>query len=99
VNPAEVAWLILNDESDPFAWVAELTRRPAWHSLAACRGTDPAAFIIGRGANAAIVDRARAVCSRCTVSEQCLDFAMADPDAMGIWSGTTAQERRAMRVA
>jgi WhiB family redox-sensing transcriptional regulator len=98
VNPAEVAWLISGEQSDPSAWLAELTRRPSWHADAACRGADPAAFILARGANAAVMARARAVCAVCTVTEQCLSFALADPDAMGVWGGTTAQQRRAMRA-
>ena len=95
---AETLWLIANDESDPSAWLAELTRRPQWHAEAACRGTDPNAFIPARGANGALVARARAICATCPVTEECLAYAMADSDCVGIWSGTTAQERRAMRA-
>jgi WhiB family transcriptional regulator, redox-sensing transcriptional regulator len=42
--------------------------------------------------------RARAVCDRCTVTEECLAFALADPYAMGVWGGTTGRQRRAMRT-
>ena len=59
---ALTGWLLSNDASDPFAWVASLTRRPSWHSDAACRGAGTAAFFPSRGANAATMDRARAVC-------------------------------------
>ena len=94
----ETLWLIANDESDPSAWLADSLRRPEWHSEAACRSHGPGAFIIGKGANAATMDRARAVCSRCTVTEECLAFALADPYAMGVWGGTTGRQRRAMRT-
>ena len=95
---AETLWLVANDESDPSQWLAELTRRPSWHAEAACRGMGSATFVLGRGANESIMARARAICSTCTVTDQCLDFAMADMDLVGIWGGTTAQQRRAMRA-
>ena len=94
---AVLTWLISGEQSDPFAWLAELTRRPWWHSEAACRSHGPAAFIIGKGANAATMDRARAICSKCPVTVQCLDYALADPDTVGIWAGTTGRQRRQMR--
>jgi WhiB family redox-sensing transcriptional regulator len=94
---AVLTWLISNDESDPFAWLAELTRRPSWHSLAACRGMGADGFVIGRGANANSM--ARAICSRCPVTVECLDYALANMDTTGIWGGTTAQQRQAMRAA
>lgn len=94
---AVTSWLISGEQSDPFQWLAELTRRPPWHSRAACRVMGPDAFVIGRGCNAAVMNRAKAVCSGCPVSEPCLAFALADPDAVGIWSGTTAQQRRRLR--
>ena len=97
MNRAEVEWLISGDESDPSQWLAELTRRPPWHAEAACRGIGPTVFVIGRGANAAVMSRARAICSTCPVTAECLDYALADIDAVGIWAGTTAQVRRAMR--
>jgi hypothetical protein len=80
VTDAEILWFITNDDSDPSAWLAQLTRRPSWHSDAACRGIGAATFVLGRGANESIMARARAICDRCTVSEECLDFAL---DAMG----------------
>jgi len=48
VTDAEIAWMLSTDESDQAdlgQWLASLTRRPSWHSDAACRGTDPDAFI------------------------------------------------------
>jgi len=98
VNRAEVEWLISGDPADPAGWLAQLLRRPWWHSEAACRSHGPSSFIIGRGANAATMNRAKAVCSRCPVTEPCLSYAMADMDLTGVWGGTTAQQRRAMRA-
>ena len=101
MTDAEIAWLISgdpSDPSDPSAWLAELVRRPPWHAEAACQGHSPSAFVLARGANAAVMARARAVCDRCTVTEECLAFALADPYAMGVWGGTTGRQRRAMRA-
>ena len=36
-------------------------------------------FVLGRGANAAVMARARAICDRCPVRPECLAFALADP--------------------
>jgi len=43
------------------------------------------------------LDRARAVCGGCPVREQCYQYAMGDPDLMGMWAGFTEKERRELR--
>ena len=91
--------VMMGDESDPSAWLAELTRRPQWHAEAACRGMGSATFVLGRGANESIMARARSICSTCPVTVECLDYALADIDITGIWGGTTGRERRQMRLA
>ena len=35
----------------------------------------------------------RALCHACRVRQECLEEALADPDLMGIWAGTTERER------
>ncbi len=42
---------------------------------------------------------AKAVCMRCSVRQECLEYAAADPDARryGIWGGTSSRERRQAR--
>lgn len=46
---------------------------------------------------------AKAVCSRCPVRDECLDFALATDERYGIWGGMTREERlkakRARRTA
>jgi WhiB family redox-sensing transcriptional regulator len=95
---AILTWMISGEQSDPSAWLAELTRRPWWHARAACRGAGADGFIIGRGANESIMARARAICDVCPVTEECLAYALADCDCVGIWGATTGQQRRAMRA-
>jgi WhiB family transcriptional regulator, redox-sensing transcriptional regulator len=67
-----------------------------WRELAACRLEDPDLFFpIGTAGPAlAQTRRAQAVCARCPVWPQCLDFALATEQATGIWGGTTETERR-----
>jgi WhiB family transcriptional regulator, redox-sensing transcriptional regulator len=69
-----------------------------WHEYAACRGVDPELFFPGQGRSAA---KAREVCARCSVREECLEYALKDEDAFyyGIWGGTTPRERRGMPAA
>jgi WhiB family redox-sensing transcriptional regulator len=94
---AVTTWLISGEQSDPFLWLAELTRRPEWHAEAACRGSGTSAFFPTRGANAGTMARTRDTCSRCPVRPECLAFALADPDVTGTWAGTTGSERRQLR--
>ncbi|MBA2426413.1 MAG: WhiB family transcriptional regulator [Actinobacteria bacterium] len=83
-----------------FFW-PELPPSPRWHVLAACDGTDEdgTIFFPEHGHSAA---RAKAICARCPVVEQCLEWAIQHEDS-GVWGGTTAPERvelrRARRVA
>lgn len=43
--------------------------------------------------------QAKAVCARCPVRAECLAWAVADPDLAGVWGGTSARERRRLRVS
>lgn len=60
---------------------------------AACRGMDPEEFYAE--GQAAIV-RVKGVCMRCPVREACLEWAITREE-FGVWGGTTARERAAMR--
>jgi hypothetical protein len=42
------------------------------------------------------VCRAKDICGRCPVREQCLDFALGTRESEGIWGGTTGNERRSL---
>ncbi|WP_078591899.1 WhiB family transcriptional regulator [Streptomyces megasporus] len=70
-----------------------------WRELAACHGEDPELFFpIGDGdAAARQTERARAVCRRCPVARACRSWAVRNGEVEGIWGGTTASERRALR--
>jgi WhiB family redox-sensing transcriptional regulator len=65
-----------------------------WRDLAACRGTDLEVFFPGRGESAR---PARQVCAGCPVRQPCLDYAITNRIAYGVWGGLTERERRALR--
>jgi WhiB family redox-sensing transcriptional regulator len=75
--------------------LSELLGRPAWMARAACRGEDPAVFFPVVGANAA--GKAKAICARCEVREECLEYALADSESAGVWGGVAERERRRLR--
>ena len=67
-----------------------------WRHRAACRDEDPELFFpiseIGPGARQ--LDEAKAVCARCPVRTQCLDYAVDNGLDHGVFGGTTERERR-----
>ena len=71
----------------------------AWQREAACRGLalaeSQAIFFPSRGDS---IDEARAICGRCPVTEQCLEFALAN-NCIGVWAGTSDRQRRRLRAS
>lgn len=67
---------------------------PTFSRLAACRGMDTAMFFPHRGADCSAP---KAVCARCDVRDECLEFALQNGERHGIWGGTSERERRRMR--
>jgi hypothetical protein len=65
-----------------------------WRELAACRGTGLEVFFPERGESAG---PARRVCAACPVRQPCLDYAITNRIAYGVWGGLTERERRALR--
>jgi WhiB family redox-sensing transcriptional regulator len=45
------------------------------------------------------IEEARAICKRCEVQPQCLEYALATGEEVGIWGGKTEKERRLLRRA
>lgn len=72
-----------------------------WRQRAACRDVDPELFfpVSDTGPGARQADQAKAVCARCPVREQCLDYALDTGLDHGIFGGTTETERRELRRA
>ena len=63
-----------------------------WADRARCRGVDPEQFFVRGSANARSAVK---VCSRCTVKDQCLEYALTNEIDFGIWGGLTERQRRA----
>jgi WhiB family transcriptional regulator, redox-sensing transcriptional regulator len=40
---------------------------------------------------------ARKICNRCEIKQKCLDYALADPELVGIWGGVGWKRRQVMR--
>lgn len=61
-----------------------------WRSEKNCEGYPVSIFYSGYPRDEQI---AKAICSKCTVSKQCLDEAMKENEEFGIWGGMNPQER------
>jgi len=70
-----------------------------WRTDAACRDEDPELFF-PIGTTGPAVDQteaAKKICDRCTVREECLEFALATNQDAGIWGGLNEDQRRTLR--
>jgi WhiB family redox-sensing transcriptional regulator len=69
--------------------------------MPSCRGEDPELFFPtptkgGKGSVLAKRERlakAKAICGRCPVRQECLEHALELPEEYGIWAGLTEEER------
>lgn len=70
-----------------------------WRHNAVCREEDPELFFpIGNTGPALLqIEEAKAVCRRCPVIEQCLQWALESGQDSGVWGGLSEDERRAMK--
>jgi WhiB family redox-sensing transcriptional regulator len=77
------------------AWPASAS----WASQAACLDSDPELFFpIGpSGPALQQVTQAKAICARCPVRCDCLQFALATQQVHGVWGGTSEEERQLLR--
>jgi WhiB family redox-sensing transcriptional regulator len=72
---------------------------PEFDGTQLCAETDPELFFPGKGGTPR---EAKAICERCEFLEPCLAYALraTDPHGyplVGVWGGTTAQDRRRLR--
>lgn len=70
--------------------------RADWWSRAACATADPEIFfpISNSGPALRQVSRAKAVCARCQIQQECLRYALDAGSIQGVWGGTTEEERQ-----
>lgn len=71
-----------------------------WRHFASCRDTDPELhFPIGTSGPALLqTEQAKAVCRRCDVRDECLEFALSTGQDHGVWGGMSEEERRALKL-
>jgi WhiB family redox-sensing transcriptional regulator len=74
------------------AGAATSTPLGPWARQAECAspGTDLRIFF---SASPKLITRAKAVCARCRVHAQCLEYAVAVPEKFGVWGGLDETER------
>jgi WhiB family redox-sensing transcriptional regulator len=73
-----------------------------WRDDAACLYADPGLFFPPSTSGRALpqVEKAKEICQACPVRTPCLSWALEQGRSLGIWGGTTEDERRAIhRVA
>jgi WhiB family transcriptional regulator, redox-sensing transcriptional regulator len=70
----------------------------SWWERAACQRADPELFFPISGSGSAVTDvaRAKAICARCAVRQNCLDYAVGTGQVHGVWGGASEEERRAL---
>ena len=61
---------------------------------ASCRGMDPDLFFPSSSGE---VKAAKAVCAACPVRAECLEYALANAERLGVWGGTSERERGRLR--
>ena len=63
----------------------------AWQEFSHCIGEDLDMFMPERGAS---TDAAKAICAKCVVREECLEYSIVNKEQFGIWGGLDERERR-----
>jgi WhiB family redox-sensing transcriptional regulator len=85
---------VVNELDDPLtAFLA--TVRPAWMRDGLCLEHPEITWF---PTDFSDVEPAKAVCARCAVRDECLDYALAERLDFGIWGGVGGRERRRMRL-
>jgi WhiB family redox-sensing transcriptional regulator len=75
-----------------------LPARPMWMRRAACRGLDPELFFPVRDQHVnSDAENARVVCASCSVRSECLEYALANEEQLGMWGGLSIEQRRALK--
>jgi WhiB family redox-sensing transcriptional regulator len=71
-----------------------------WVQKALCKDEDPELFfpVGATGPAASQIRAAKAVCIRCPVRLECLEWALATAQDAGVWGGLSEDERRALRL-
>jgi Transcription factor WhiB len=95
VNEALVDLLMMAPGAPELPTLEDFLRLPPWHQRAACQGMGPGAFI--RSEKADYGARRWSSATAVRSARDCPEAALADPDLVGLWGGTTDAERREIR--
>lgn len=71
-----------------------LGQMPEWMERGVCGQTDPESFFPEKGGS---TREAKAICERCPVAAECLDYAIDNDERFGIWGGLSERERRKVK--
>ena len=74
--------------------ITQLFGADGWRDRSNCRDADLSLFFPGRGES---LKEAQSICGGCEVREECLEYAVTNHEAHGVWGGTGKQARRAIR--
>lgn len=69
---------------------------PSWQDSARCAEVDGDIFFPEKGGS---TREAKATCKVCVVRTECLEYALANDEAFGIWGGLSEPERRKLKRA
>ncbi len=90
-------WWTSCDPAEVYDALAVLSaKRPAWQADGACLEHPELTWFPGRGEDS---EPAKVVCRGCLVRAECLAYALADRDLLGVWGATSDAQRKAMRKA
>ena len=67
---------------------------PQWMADGLCAEVDPDLWFPEKGGS---TQEAKAVCRRCAVRAECLDYALAHDARFGVWGGASERDRRQMK--
>jgi WhiB family redox-sensing transcriptional regulator len=79
------------DAADDDAIVGRSPQDLDWQDDGLCKESDPEAFFPEKGGS---TKQAKAVCKRCPITEECLQYALENNERYGIWGGQSEHQRR-----
>jgi WhiB family redox-sensing transcriptional regulator len=69
-----------------------------WRERAECIGSDPEIFVAARREGMGwSPNEALEICSRCSVTQECLDYAITTRQNLGVWGGKTPGQRERVK--
>ncbi|MDQ4213265.1 WhiB family transcriptional regulator [Microbacterium capsulatum] len=75
-------------------WLLAAVEPDDWRAVALCAETDPDEFFPDKGGTSR---HAKAICARCDVISECLEYALQHDERFGVWGGKSERERRKLK--